>query len=132
MKRTRLTSDPQKAREWEQRSRGSLGGRSRQKEAERRTEAHIREQVFARDRGCVLRDDPEHRCFGPMTPHHRRKASSGGAYSMANLITICSTGNSDIEDRPAYYRERHPFLVVRESDPEFESLGRRAHREGRV
>ena len=88
----------------------------------------MREMVFARDRGCVLRSDPEHRCLGVMTPHHRRKASAGGAYSMANLVAICSTGNSDIEDRPAYYRERFPELVVREGDAEYGSLGRRAYR----
>ena len=128
MKRSRLTSDPQKAREWEQRSRGSLHARSRSKEAERRMEAQVREMVFARDRGCVLRSDPEHRCLGVMTPHHRRKASSGGAYSMANLITLCSFHNGDVEDRPAYYRERFPELVVREGDAEYESLGRRAYR----
>ena len=128
-RRSRLTSDPQKAREWAQRSRGSLSARSRQKEAERATERQIREQVFARDRRCVLAVvDPSHRCRGPLTPHHRRKASSGGAYSMANLITVCAGGNGDIEDRPAYYRHHFPFLVVREGDAEWESLGRRAHR----
>lgn len=128
MKRSRLTSDPQKAREWEQRSRGSLGGRSRSKEAERRTEAHVREQVFARDRGCVLRMVEGMSCFGHMTPHHRRKASSGGAYSMANLITLCVSHNGQVEDEPALYRERFPYLIVRECDEEWESLGRRAHR----
>lgn len=131
MKRSRLTSDPQKAREWQQRSRGSLGARSRQKLTQRRTEAQVRELVFARDLyRCVLRDDPGHRCHGPLTPHHRRKASAGGAYSMENLVSCCQFLNGDIEDRPAYYRERFPFLVVRESDAEFESLGRRAYRNG--
>lgn len=128
MKRSRLASDPQKAREWEQRSRGSLHARSRSKEAERRQEAQVRQMVFARDGGCVLRSDPEHRCLGVMTPHHRRKASAGGAYSMANLVTCCAGLNGDIEDRPAYYRERFPHLVVREGDETFESLGRRAYR----
>lgn len=128
MKRSRLTSDPQKAREWEQRSRGSLHGRSRSKEAQRRTDALIREQVFARDRGCVLRMIEGTDCYGPMTPHHRRKASSGGAYSLANLVTLCLGHNGAVEDHPADYRERFPFLVVREGDTEFESLGRRAYR----
>lgn len=129
MKRQRLTSDPQKVREWQERSRGSLNPRSRQKDAERAAERQVREQVFARDRRCVLAVvDPSHKCNGPLTPHHRRKASSGGAYSMANLISVCASGNGDIEDRPAYFRAHFPFLVIRESDPEFESLGRRAHR----
>ena len=129
MTRKRLTSDPQKAREWQERSRGSLRSRGRQKEAERAAERAIRERVFARDRRCVLDVvDPSHKCNGPLTPHHRRKASSGGAYSMANLISVCASGTGDIEDRPAYYRHHFPFLVVREGDAEFESLGRRAHR----
>lgn len=128
MKRTRLTTDPQKAREWQQRSRGSLGARSRQKEAERRTEAHVREQVFARDRGCVLRMVEGSACYGHMTPHHRRKAGAGGAYSMKNLVTLCVHHNGAVEDEPDYYRTKFPFLVVREGDEEWESLGRRAHR----
>ena len=129
MKRSRLTSDPQKAREWEQKSRGSLGARSAKKAAERQAEADIRLRVFQRDRRCVLSVlDDTHRCLGPLTPHHRRKASSGGAYSLLNLISICARGNGDIEDRPAYYRERFPHLVVREGDAEWESLGRRAQR----
>ena len=128
MKRSRLSSDPQKAREWEQKSRGSLGGRSAKKAAERAIEAETRLRVFQRDRGCVLAAEEPHRCLGPMTPHHRRKASSGGAYSALNLITLCAFHNGDIEDRPAYYRERFPHLVVREGDEDWESLGRRAHR----
>lgn len=131
MKRSRLRSDPQKAAEWTQRSRGSLRSRSRQKEAERRTEAEVRAMVFARDRSCVLHkwfllDLPP--CFGVLTPHHRRKASAGGGYSMANLQTLCAFHNTDVEDRPAFYREHFPWLVVREGDEEWESLGRRANR----
>lgn len=129
MKRSRLTSDPEKSREWQERSRGSLRARGRVGEAQRATEAEIRLRVFQRDRCCILRAlDRTHRCVGPLTPHHRRKAGAGGAYSMANLVTLCAGGNVDVEDRPAFYREHFPQLVVRESDPEWESLGRRAHR----
>lgn len=128
MKRSRLTSDPQKAREWEQKSRRSLGARSAKKAAERATEAETRLRVFQRDRGCVLAGLDDTRCLGAMTPHHRRKASAGGAYSLANLITLCAWHNGAVEDHPALYRERFPFLVVREGDEEYESLGRRAHR----
>lgn len=47
---------------------------------------------------------------------------------MANLVSVCAFLNSEIEDRPDYYREHFPFLVVREGDDDYEALGRRAHR----
>lgn len=129
MKPGQLRRDTQKAREWTQRGRGSLSARSPHKGAQAAKEKVIRQRVFERDGGCFLAVlDPTHRCLGPLTPHHRRKAGAGGAYTEANLVTICQYGNGDIEERPAYYRERFPYLVVREGDEEWETLGRRAAR----
>lgn len=87
----------------------------------------VRQQVFARDGWrCQLSSDW---CHGPLTPHHRRKANSRGAYVEANLVTLCAGHNDDIEDLPAYYRQTFgTWLVVREGDPEWEALGERANR----
>lgn len=77
----------------------------------------IREAVFQRDRWtCVLervarqRDDvPE--CHGPLTPHHLRKASAGGPYTMENLTTLCRSHNVWVEDHPKLATELG--LVIR-------------------
>jgi hypothetical protein len=105
-----------------------------------RENSTVREAVFFRDnRDCVLAADAERSevppCRGPLTPHHRRKASSGGAYTMANLVSLCAWHNDDLEDHPWRYdigtiTNRHGWLVVREGDAEFESLGIRAQRAG--
>lgn len=103
----------------------------------------VRAAVFERDRyRCVLadlerspvfmnksgRDEPE--CAGELTPHHRRKASSAGAYSMENLLTLCVFHNCFVEDNPDVVRADYgTWLVVREGDPEWDSLGVRAQRE---
>lgn len=83
----------------------------------------MRQQVFDRDGGCVLADETDLECSGRMTVHHRRKAGAAGSWSMANLVCLCAGHNVDIEDRPAYYRERWPWLVVREGDAEWDALG---------
>lgn len=119
------------------------GGRLPARNQERRpadVEAEVRAEVYARDRyRCVL-DLPGMRmrlqlsttqlpqCSGPLSPHHRRKASSGGAYTVENLVTACVGHNGWIEDEPDTARLLFPHLVVRERDPEYEQLGRRAAR----
>lgn len=60
----------------------------------------IRQAVFARDGGCVLFGEGWGPCSGPDTPHHLKKASAGGSYSMTNLVTLCSHHNVKVEDYP--------------------------------
>lgn len=83
----------------------------------------LRAAVLGRDGGCVLHGETDRDCSGGRTVHHRRKASAGGVWSLVNLVELCAGHNVDIEDRPAYYRERWPWLVVREGDAEWKRLG---------
>jgi hypothetical protein len=90
----------------------------------------IRQAVFDRDRVCLLRGvagaGP---CFGPLTPHHRRKSGAAGAYSMDNLRALCAGHNDGIEaDAELSALATALNLVVREGHPEWESLGRRGDR----
>lgn len=66
---------------------------------ENRERAVVREAVFTRDGCCVLRGvEGAGQCFGsPFTPHHRRKASQGGAYTVDNLVTLCAHHNDELE-----------------------------------
>lgn len=79
--------------------------------------------------GELLRQQGVAGCTGRATElHHKRKRSSGGAISNpANVVATCHTCNVyGIEDHPI---EAHAAgLVVREDDPEWESLGARAWR----
>lgn len=92
-----------------------------------------RRAVFDRDGGCVVAGerwvggDP-HVCTGPLTAHHRRKASALGSYTMDNLVTLCATANRQLEDEPDELRALYPWLIVREGDPEFARLGRKGWR----
>lgn len=61
--------------------------------------------------------------------HHRRKRSDQGAViSVQNTVRCCNWANGWIEDNPRLVREtpslRH--LCVRQGDPEWEKLGRKA------
>jgi hypothetical protein len=73
------------------------------------------------------------RCAGQISGlHERRKSSSGGSReNPANLIPACNFGNGYIEDAVGPHRLliEESDLVVRQRDPEWESLGRRAWRE---
>lgn len=115
-------------------------------------EAIEREKVFARDgHRCVLAvwvrepvpfdpapdpDDLDHaslvvpNCYGPLTFGHRRHASAGGAYIADNGNTLCLGHNRWCEDEPDAARAlggANPgWLVVREGDPEWHQLGRKA------
>jgi hypothetical protein len=72
--------------------------RKRLPAAEQRRRAEVREAVFHRDGGCLLRGvDGAGRCFGGLTPHHRRKASQGGTYDEDTLATLCAHHNDELE-----------------------------------
>lgn len=60
--------------------------------------------------------------------HERRKASSGGSKTNpVNLVWSCAVCNGAIEDHPAEVRAATgDLLVVREGDPGWAELGRRA------
>lgn len=65
--------------------------------------AEVREQVFARDRHRCRLDgaaDVAGACRGPLTPHHLKKASAGGEYTLTNLVTLCAGHNTWVEDEP--------------------------------
>jgi hypothetical protein len=92
----------------------------------------IREQVFARDRVCQVallarRSYAAGPCHGPLTPHHRRKASQGGAYTVECLVAVCRGHNDALEADAGLARwARTVGLVVRRGDPGWEALGGRA------
>ena len=88
----------------------------------------VREAVIARDGGCLLAGLTDHPCMGRLTFHHRRKASAGGIYAVANGATACALHNGWIEDCPTEARRLFPGLVVREGDMEWEQLSARAGR----
>lgn len=98
---------------------------SAQRADDRDRRAEVRAAVFARDRGCVLHawQDVTGGCMGPLDPHHRRKASAGGAYSTANLVVLCRRHNQWVEDEPKVAKLLAPSLVVRSGDPEWTRLG---------
>ena len=102
---------------------------SDRKVAERADHEVIRLRVFARDRVCQVYAWGYTRyavgpCHGPMTPHHRRKASAAGAYSFENLVACCLGHNEALESDADLARwARTVGLVVREGDAEWESLG---------
>lgn len=72
---------------------------TRRSETEAADRFVVRALVFARDGyRCRLADvDGAGRCFGPLTPHHVRKASQGGEYTPANLAVLCAHHNDEIE-----------------------------------
>jgi hypothetical protein len=92
--------------------------------------AAIRAVVIARDRVCQvaamgrLNAYATPPCFGPLTPHHRRKASAGGRYSASNLVAVCAGCNGAMESDADLARWAHEVgLVVRRGDPEWAALG---------
>jgi hypothetical protein len=83
-----------------------------------RTEAEvaIREQVYDRDgRRCILAGSLWGPCGGRLlTPHHLRKEGRGGAYTVVNLVTLCSVHNDAVELRPL---DSHALgLVIRNGE----------------
>jgi len=74
----------------------------------------VRAAVYARDRGCVLARHVGHLCLGVLTPHHLKKAGQGGAYTVDNIVAVCSSGNVWVEDEPL--AAHRLGLVVRHGD----------------
>ena len=67
----------------------------------------IRQQVFARDGGCVVAGEPDvGECRGQDTPHHILKASAGGPFTLDNLVTLCARHNVLVEDEPLWAQQR--------------------------
>lgn len=91
-------------------------------------ERAIRDEVYARDGRCRLADLPgAGPCAGHPTPHHRRKASQGGGYTLANLVAACSVHNDALEsdaDLAAEARAVGLLLERVHGDPEWEACGR--------
>ena len=95
LKRTALVRGTSKLR-----TRKRLNPVSQKKRAGAPEREAVRQAVFARDGHCVALDLwPGHRCWGDQrkTFHHVKKASAGGAYSVANGRTLCSGFNDWIE-----------------------------------
>lgn len=82
--------------------------------------ADVRAEVFARDRWrCQLEADLLRQrhgadrtllervgpCRGVLTPHHLRKASAQGTYTLENLTTLCAGHNTWVEDHPTLAAE---------------------------
>lgn len=85
----------------------------------------IREAVFRRDGGCLLAGyHGTGKCYGPLTAHHKRKASQGGSYSMENLIALCAHHNDELEaDADLAAMAHGAGFVIRRGDPGWEQLG---------
>lgn len=89
--------------------RRSIPNESTKHREERVDHPEIRRAVFDRDGWrCVLmvyRRDPDFAqvyrvigdCYGPLTPHHVRKAAQGGKYELSNLVTLCAAHNDRLE-----------------------------------
>lgn len=93
-------------------SRKPLAVRSVKRQEARPAEAELTAVVFARDGGCVLREQASHRCTGkPETPHHLKKSGAGGKWTDDNLVDLCAGANTMVEDEP--YWGRAVGLVVR-------------------
>lgn len=89
---------------------------------------HVRHAVFVRDRHCLVRGLTDLACGGGLTFHHRRKAGASGAYTVENGAAVCLFHNGWIEDNPNQARILFRHLVVREGDPEWDSLSARLAR----
>jgi len=95
---------------------GRLAPVSAKRAAQRPARDEIRAQVFARDgHRCLLADQqggvPS--CLGRLTPHHLRKASQQGGYTLANLVTLCVRHNDWLETDVGARFARLAGLVVR-------------------
>jgi hypothetical protein len=77
---------------------GRLNPISRKRADELEQRARVRQAVYERDRGCLLRGMPDAgRCAGRPTPHHVRKEGQGGPYTLLNLVQLCAGHNDWIE-----------------------------------
>lgn len=88
--------------------RSRLSPMSKKRRASLAERERVRLEVFERDGGCMFTTyakghelpDGAGWCRGPLTPHHIRKASQGGAYTPENLTTLCAFHNGWVEDFP--------------------------------
>jgi hypothetical protein len=92
------------------RRRSPLKPMSDRRQAELDARAEIREALYRRDRWrCLLAGQRAHPgvplCWGPLTPHHLRKAGQGGPYSLENLVTLCAGHNSWVETTRSFARD---------------------------
>lgn len=90
-----------------------------------KAERETREQVYERDGRCTLAHLPHAGpCGGYPTPHHRRKAGQGGAYTLTNLVAACSVHNDRLEENADMAKAaRVEGLVVRRGDPDWDLCG---------
>lgn len=125
-RRTPLKVDPEQVRDWVQRSRRRLPARSKKVEADLPRRAEVRARVLHPGAECHL--SPRRMglqanvrlvglCFGPLTPHHVRKAGQGGAYDDDNLVPLCAFHNGLLEaDADVAALGRSLGLVKRRGD----------------
>ena len=86
---------------------GRLKPMSDKRRAEHDASRPVVAAVLARDGRCLLAGHSEAgRCFGHLTPHHLRKDGQGGAWTLDNLVTLCSSHNDTWveQNRPAAHR----------------------------
>lgn len=109
---SQLTPDKPLAR------RSRLAPVSAKRRAEHKASRPVVALVFERDRGCLASRRPDvcGPCSGPLTPHHVRKDSQGGAWDLDNLVSLCWAHNCVwVEGNPA---EAHALgLVARRGEP---------------
>lgn len=89
---------------------GRLKPMSDKKRAALPDEREVREAVFKRDGyRCRLGTIEQHDCVRSLSVHHLLKASAGGFYEPANLVTLCIVANDWVEDHPVI---AHGFGLV--------------------
>ena len=86
--------------------RSPLARMSAKRRSEAGARAAVRAEVFERDGWrCQIQPLVGDRCFGPLTPHHLKKASQGGAYTAENFTSACAYHNVWVEDHPVRAKE---------------------------
>lgn len=120
MKRTRLKTDPDKVRAWQDRSRKALPRQSAKRRREAIPRAEVSVQARERDGGCVARGlIPDHECAGPLDAHERipRSAWPGGHLVLSNVLTVCRRAHDwiDAHERDAWHLGLHGYSWERPS-----------------
>lgn len=100
LSRTRLARKTPLARGTKGLQRSPLRPVSLRKLREKRAERKVWEQVKERDKTCRL-TALGGTCFGPLTPHHVKKASQGGRFTLSNIVAGCAHHNGMVENEPA-------------------------------
>lgn len=125
-----LTADPAKVADWKRRTARPLPLTSKQRREQDARRKSVRRAIIARDRVCQvaaigqLHGYDVGPCQGVLSYGHRRKASQGGAYTMANGTAQCVAHNCALEQNADLARWAHCVgLVVRRGDAEWASLG---------